>query len=166
MSCNLISSATLFVEFVCRQYKDMFHLQQTIIYPLISRTWETMWVLTYKIFWPLCVIEYPVIVLLNIKARIENIRERIQNYLGIMYLFMKASLVAQMVKNLPAMQETWVWSLGQEDLLEKEMATYSSIIAWEIPRTEEPGRLESRGSKGVGHDLETKWWWMMCLFKC
>ena len=51
-----------------------------------------------------------------------------------------ASLVAQTVKNLPAMQETQVWSLGQEDPLEKEMATYSSILAWEIPWTEEPGR--------------------------
>ena len=52
-----------------------------------------------------------------------------------------ASLVAYMVKNLPAMQETWVQSLGQEDPLEKEMATYSSIFTWEIPKTEEPGGL-------------------------
>ena len=52
-----------------------------------------------------------------------------------------ASLVAQMVKNLPAMQETWVQSLGQEDSLEKEMATHSSMLAWEIPWTEEPGGL-------------------------
>ena len=54
-----------------------------------------------------------------------------------------ASLVAQMVKHLPAMQETWVRSLGREDLLEKEMATHSSIRAWRIPWTEEPGRLQS-----------------------
>ena len=52
-----------------------------------------------------------------------------------------ASLVAQMVKSLPAMQETWVPSLGREDPLEKEMATHSSTIAWKIPWTEEPGRL-------------------------
>ena len=58
-----------------------------------------------------------------------------------------ASLVAQLVKNLPAMQETQVWSLGREDLLEKEMATHSSILAWEIPWTEEPGRLQSMGSQ-------------------
>ena len=51
------------------------------------------------------------------------------------------SLVAQMVKCLPAMRETWVRSLGQEDPLEKEMATHSGILAWKIPRTEEPGRL-------------------------
>ena len=51
------------------------------------------------------------------------------------------------VKNLPAMQETQVRSLGQEDALEKEMATHSSILAWEIPRTEEPGRLQSMGSQ-------------------
>ena len=52
-----------------------------------------------------------------------------------------------MVKNSPAMQETWVPSLGQEDRLEKEMATHSSILAWEIPWTEEPGRLQSRVTK-------------------
>ena len=50
------------------------------------------------------------------------------------------------------MQETWVRSLGQEDPLEKEMATYSSILAWKIPWTEEPGRLESMGSQRVGHN--------------
>ena len=57
-----------------------------------------------------------------------------------------ASQVAQMVKNLPAMQETQVQSVGWEDPLEKGMATHSSILAWEIPRTEEPGRLQSMGS--------------------
>ena len=54
-----------------------------------------------------------------------------------------ASLVTQMVKNLPAMQKTWVRSLGQENTLEKGMATYSSILAWRIPWTEEPGSLQS-----------------------
>ena len=57
-----------------------------------------------------------------------------------------------MVKHLPAMQETWVRSLGWEDLLEKEMATHSSTLAWRIPWTEEPGRLQSMGSQRVGHD--------------
>ena len=56
-----------------------------------------------------------------------------------------ASLVAQMVKNLPAIQETWVQSLGQEDSLEKEMTTHSSLLAWEIAWTEEPGGLQSTG---------------------
>ena len=60
---------------------------------------------------------------------------------------MGTSQVAQMVKNLPAMQETRVRSLGQKDPLEKEMATHSSILAWRIPRTEEPGGLQSRGSQ-------------------
>ena len=59
--------------------------------------------------------------------------------------FSNASLVAQSVKNLPAMQETWVRSLGWEDALEKEMATHSSILAWEILWTEEPGGLQSMG---------------------
>ena len=56
-----------------------------------------------------------------------------------------ASLVAQLVKNLPAMQNTWVQSLGNEDALEKEMATHSSILVWKTPWTEEPGRLHSMG---------------------
>ena len=55
--------------------------------------------------------------------------------------------MAQTVKNLPAMQETWVRSLGQEDPLKKGMATHSSILAWEIPLTEEPGGLQSMGSQ-------------------
>ena len=63
-----------------------------------------------------------------------------------------ASLVAQRLKHLPAMQETWVRSLGQEDPLEKEMVTHSSILAWRIPWTEEPGGLQSMGSQRVGHD--------------
>ena len=53
---------------------------------------------------------------------------------------MGASILAKMVKNMPAMYETWVWSLGQEDPLEKGMATHSSILTWRIPWTEEPGR--------------------------
>ena len=57
-----------------------------------------------------------------------------------------------MVKNLPAMQETWVQSLGQEDPLEKEMATHSSILAWKIPWTEKPVGLQSMGSQRVRHD--------------
>ena len=63
-----------------------------------------------------------------------------------------ASLVAQMVKNLPAMWETWVRSLGWEDPLEKGMATHSNILAWSIPWTEEPGGLQSVGSERVRHD--------------
>ena len=63
-----------------------------------------------------------------------------------------AFLVAQRVKNLSAMQETWVQSLGQEDPLKKETATHASILAWRIPRTEEPGRLQFMGSQRVGHD--------------
>ena len=64
----------------------------------------------------------------------------------------EASLVAQTVKCLPAMWETQVQSLGREDPLEKEMAAHSSILAWKIPWTEEPGRLQSMGSQRVGHD--------------
>ena len=63
-----------------------------------------------------------------------------------------ASLVAQMVKNLPAMWEAWVQSLGWEHPLEKEAATHSSILAWRIPWTEEPGGLQSVGSQRAGHN--------------
>ena len=60
--------------------------------------------------------------------------------------------MAEMVKYLPAMRETYVLSLGPEDPLEKEMETHSSILAWRIPWTEEPGGLQSTGSQRVGHD--------------
>ena len=66
------------------------------------------------------------------------------------------------VKNLPGIQETQIWSLGQEDPLEKEMATHPSILAWEIPWTDKPGGLQSMGFQRVGHDLEIRqqqWWW-------
>ena len=69
-----------------------------------------------------------------------------------MYTYIRTSLVAQMVKCLPAMRETWVRSLGQEDPLEKEKATHSSILAWKIPWTEGPGRLQSMGLQRVGHN--------------
>ena len=64
----------------------------------------------------------------------------------------KASLVAQRLNRLPAMRETWVRSLGQEDPVEKEMATHSSILAWRIPWMEEPGRLQATGLQRVRHD--------------
>ena len=62
------------------------------------------------------------------------------------------SLVPQRVKNLPAMQETWVRSLSQEDPLEKGMTTHSSILAWRIPQTREPGELQSMGLQRAGQD--------------
>ena len=67
----------------------------------------------------------------------------------------RASLVSQTVKNLPAMWETWVRSLGWKDSLEKEMATHSSILAWRIPWTKKHGGLQSMGSQRVGHDWAT-----------
>ena len=67
-------------------------------------------------------------------------------------VYIWASLVAQTVKHLPAMWETWVRSLGREDPLEKDMAIHSSILAWKIPWMEEPGRLQSMGSQRVGYD--------------
>ena len=73
---------------------------------------------------------------------------------GIGYLlqYSQVSLMAQLVKNPPMMWETWVRSLGQEDPLEKEMATHSSTLAWKIPWTEERGGLQSMWSQRVGHD--------------
>ena len=72
------------------------------------------------------------------------------------FRFLGTSLVAQMVKRLSTMWETWVWSLSREDPLEKEMTIHSSTIAWKIPWTEELGRLQSMGSQRVGHD------WVVC----
>ena len=68
------------------------------------------------------------------------------------YEVRRASLMAQMVENLPAMQETQVRSLGQEDPLKKGMATHPSILDWRIPWTEEPGRLQSTGSQRLRHN--------------
>ena len=76
----------------------------------------------------------------------------IEYFASLFCSFLKVSLVFQMVKNLPAMQKTWVLSLGQEDPLEKEMATHFRIIAWKIPWMEEPGRLQSMGLQRVRHD--------------
>ena len=70
------------------------------------------------------------------------------------------SMVLQTVKRLSTMRETQVWSLGWEDPLEREIAIHSSTIAWKIPWTEEPGRLQSMGSQRVGHD------WATSLFSC
>ena len=67
-------------------------------------------------------------------------------------LYVRNFLVAQTVKRLSRMRETWVRSLGQENALEKEMAIHSSTIAWKIPWTEEPGRLQSMGLQRVGHN--------------
>ena len=73
-------------------------------------------------------------------------------YLVVVNYMTIAVCPAQRLKRLPAMQETWVRSLGWEDPLEKEMATHSSILAWRIPWTEEPGGLRSTGSQRVRHD--------------
>ena len=76
------------------------------------------------------------------------------------------SLVPQMVKNLPAVWETQVWSLSWEESLEKEMATHSSILAWRIPWTEEPGGLQSVGSQKVGHNWATNTFTFLVLIFC
>ena len=72
--------------------------------------------------------------------------------MNVYYYFPWASLVAQRLKHLPGMWETWVRSLGQEDPLEKEMATHSSTLAWRIPWREEPGGLQSMGLQRLRHD--------------
>ena len=107
---------------------------------------------------------YTVILLINLYAeyimwnarldesqiRIKIARRNINNF-----RYAGASLVALRVKCLPTMRETWIRYLGQEDRLEKEMATHSSSLAWKIPWTEKPGRLQSMGSQRVGHDWVT-----------
>ena len=78
----------------------------------------------------------------------------------------RASLVAQMVKSLSAVQETWVRSLCREDPLEKEMATHSSILAWGIPWTEEPSWLQSMGSQRVKHVFTLTLWFFFSPAAC
>ena len=71
------------------------------------------------------------------------------------YMYIWASLMPQMIKNLPAMRETWVWSLGWEDPIQKRTATHSSILVWRIPWTAKVGRLRSMGLQRVGHNWVT-----------
>ena len=79
----------------------------------------------------------------------------IHKHVHICILVIEPPVVAETVKRLPAMQETWVRSLGQKNTLEKEMATHSSTLAWKIPWTEEPGGLQSMGLQRVRHDWAT-----------
>ena len=79
------------------------------------------------------------------------------------FVHRQASLVAQQVMNLPAMQETWVRSLGQENPLKNGMAIHFSILAWRIPWTDAPGRLWSIGSQRVGHDETTNTYLLLTL---
>ena len=83
---------------------------------------------------------------------LSMVKCRVNVELVVLASIKRTSLVAQMVKRLSTMRETRVQSLGREDPLEKEMAIHSSTIAWKIPWTEEPGRLQSMGSQRVGHD--------------
>ena len=101
---------------------------------------------------------------LNFKCKSQEIFSFEFNWYWILYdsigkflfkPFLGEAILAQMVKNPPAVQETWVWSLGWEDHLEKEMAIHSSILAWIVPWTEEPGRLQSMGLQIVGCDWVT-----------
>ena len=125
--------------------------------------WEIL-MITHAFQWILLVVKQ---VLEWLKTQIDGLESQLRcdnlakawlrngNKLDI-YLRCGTFLVAHSAKNLPAMQETRVWTLGWEDSLEKEKATHSSIVAWRIPWMEEPGGLESMGSQGVGHDLVTK----------
>ena len=82
----------------------------------------------------------------------------VTGFLDVSMALFGASLVVQRLKRLPAMWETWVWSLGREDPLEKEMTTHSRILARRIPWMEKPGGLQSRESQRVGHDWATSLW--------
>ena len=88
---------------------------------------------------------------MEVQASVKVIEKSIGR-LNLSQRVLLASLVAQMVKGLPAIQETWVQSLGGEDPLEEDIATHSSILAWRIPWMEEPGGLQSMGLKRVRHD--------------
>ena len=95
-------------------------------------------------------LQYPFLTLHLLQEEFYSFLSKTFLYCSLLYF--GSSPVAQTVKNLPVMQETWVQSLGLEDFLEKGMATHSSIVAGEIPRIEEPGGLQSMRSQRVGHD--------------
>ena len=99
-----------------------------------------------------------------LKSIIESWKDDHTKYA--MYICILASLVVQTVKNLPVMWETWVWSLGWQDSLEKGMATHSSILAWRIPVVEETGGIQSTGLQRAGHDWATKYTYMYILYMC
>ena len=86
---------------------------------------------------------------------VSGLERSVREVIGYPLQYSWASLIAQLVKNLPATRETWVWSLGWENPLEKGTATHSSILAWRIPWTEETGRLWSIGSQRVRNDWVT-----------
>ena len=96
---------------------------------------------------------HPVLIIIGLQC--FEIRKWDLHFVLFQNCFSRESLVAQRLKRLPAMRETWARSLSWEDPLEKEMATHSSILAWRIPWREEPGRLQSTGSQRVRHDWAT-----------
>ena len=122
--------------------------------------WALVWILrnSFKIFKKLVPVFYKQHVISTLHS--FQFKGRILLYTAefsekLLAIFKKDFPADSMVKNLPAMQDTWVQSLSWEDFLEKEMATHSSILAWEIPRTEEPVGLQSWGCKRVRQDLAT-----------
>ena len=88
----------------------------------------------------------------HVSIRASTRQARSSEYPDVAIGLVLALLIAQLIKNLPTVQKPWVQSLCWEDPLEKEMATHSSILAWEVPWMEEPGSLQSMGSQRVGHD--------------
>ena len=98
---------------------------------------------------------FPIYLLVRFHLELPKPTFAMASYFFPFILFQLSSLVAQMVKRLPTMWETQVWSLGWEDTLEKEMATHSGTFAWRIPWMEERCRLQSMGSQRVGHDWAT-----------
>ena len=110
------------------------------------------WMLSFKPIFPLS--SFTFIKRLFSSSLLSAIRVVSSAYLRLLIFLLGVggSLVAQRLKRLPAMRETWIRSLGWEDPLEKEMATHYSILAWRIPWTEEPGGLQSTGLQRVGHD--------------
>jgi len=102
---------------------------------------------------PLSSLEFSSACLLKVKAKVSTVVHEAPRILPLPNTVTWASLVAQVVKNLPAMQETWVQALGWKDPLEKGMATHSSILAWRIPWTEDPGGLQSISELDVAEQL-------------
>ena len=141
-------------------YKSFVHLMNSLGHktPVLGHKWDVQWLwdaLTWEV---LRVLKYVNIYFLKNKGK--HIQGNVYNNMDFNHLHFnifprKSFLVAQTVKNLPAMQETWVWSLGQKDPLEKGMATHSNILAWRIPCTGETGKQQSMWLQRVRHDWVT-----------
>ena len=158
--CHSFDSSFTFVN-QKRNWRKTFGGIEIAVFILLMYMWLTILIpgilhsIRYSVHYKMITtISLVTVCIIKIYYSIIDYFPLVVHSISVTYLFynwkfvsLRASLVAQMLKRLPAMREIWVWSLGLEDPLEKEMATHSSILAWRIPWTDEPGGLQSTGSQ-------------------